>query len=164
MCEGRSGGIGAPPAASSGADAIPPDGDVARLGVDAGSARLGVDAGSLSEGSAAPDGGESALAVDSEEIETKAAAPSAMAETWRAPCVMATSLLAFTCLRQRRTDQVNAESDRAVPRHAVEAVGDRESNETEHGKAADSPSPDRIALRKSKAPRRLAERLSQRQK
>ena len=67
---GALGGIGAAPAASSGADAIPPVGDVARLGVGAGSARLGarlgVGAGSLSEGSAAPDGGDSALAVDSE--------------------------------------------------------------------------------------------------
>jgi len=69
--EGVGGGV-AQPAASPGADAVPADGDVARLGVGA---------GSLSEGVAPPGAGGSALAVESGTIETKAATPSAMAET-----------------------------------------------------------------------------------
>ena len=90
MCEGRWGGVGQLPAAGVGAD---PLGDVATLGVGAGSlsegvASLGV--GAVPSGAdvaplvadAAPLGAdESALAVERGDIETKAAMPSAMAET-----------------------------------------------------------------------------------
>jgi hypothetical protein len=55
-----------------GVDAVPLDGDVVTLGVGA---------GSLSEGVAPLGVDESALAVESGDIETKAATPSAMAET-----------------------------------------------------------------------------------
>jgi predicted RNA methylase len=58
--------------AALGVDAVPLAGDVARLGVGA---------GSLSEGVVALGADESALAVESGDIEIKAAAPSAMAET-----------------------------------------------------------------------------------
>jgi len=71
MCEGRWGGVGQLPAAPLGVDADPL-GDVATLGVDA---------GSLSEGVASLGADESALAVERGDIETKAAMPSAMAET-----------------------------------------------------------------------------------
>ena len=82
-----------------------PLGDVATLGVGAGSLSVGVASlgvGAVLSGAdvaplvadAAPLGAdESALAVERGDIETKAAMPSAMAETCRAPYVMATSLL-----------------------------------------------------------------------
>ena len=103
MCDGRWGavarlGVGAGSLSEGVAPlcvgVVPLGGDVATLGVDAGSlsegvavpldgdvVTLGVGAGSLSEGVAPLGADESALAVESDDIETKAATPSAMAET-----------------------------------------------------------------------------------
>ena len=109
MCDGRWGavarlGVGAGSLSEGVAPlcvgVVPLGGDVARLGVGAGSlsegvdplcvgvvplggdvVTLGVGAGSLSEGVAPLGADESALAVESDDIETKAATPSAMAET-----------------------------------------------------------------------------------
>ena len=67
-----------------------------------GAAPLGVEDAPLC-GAVTPLGVDvSALAVDRGDNETKAAAPSAMAETRRAPCVMATSLQMGGAARRRK--------------------------------------------------------------
>jgi hypothetical protein len=56
-----------------------------------------------------------ALAVDRGHSETKAAAPSAMAEVRRAPCIMATSLLMSGAARREKppSPSINVENARA---------------------------------------------------
>jgi hypothetical protein len=79
MCEGRWWAVAPLRAASLGVDAVPLGGDVAPLGV--GAVPLGADVAPLVADVVPLGADESALAVESGDIETKAATPSAMAET-----------------------------------------------------------------------------------